>query len=121
MSDRPNVAKLKLISVTMPRLRNCRRDTPSVSGSGGTHGVSSPELALTISFDGSRRSMAAAFSTSRPGDGRRADHRALARSLCLDARLAAEAADGLAGVAPTGRAREQHDREHDEHADARFR
>src|SRR5258708_12013640 len=66
INDRPNVARLKLISVTMPRLRNCRRDTPSVSGSGGTHGVTSPAVAFTTPVEGSRRSSPPHFSTAPP-------------------------------------------------------
>src|SRR4051794_18426293 len=63
---RPNAVSPKLISVMMLRLRNRRRGTPTSSGSGGTHGASAPELALTTAPPGSRRSRATPFSTSRP-------------------------------------------------------
>ena len=46
--DAPNPPRLALISVTIARLKNLRRVTPSASSSGATHGSTSALGAKTI-------------------------------------------------------------------------
>ena len=60
----PNVAAPNAVSVTADRLRNCRRVTPIVSGSGGVKVATSALEAGTTSLD--TRSISALCSTMRP-------------------------------------------------------
>src|SRR6266545_4450451 len=66
MQDRPKAVSEKPITLTMLRFRNWRRVTPSVSGSGGTHGTGVVGVDGTMSFDGTAKSRLAVRSTSRP-------------------------------------------------------
>ena len=50
-----NAPMLALISVTLARLKNCRRLTPIASGSGGTHGAGTRSAAGSSSAPGSSR------------------------------------------------------------------
>jgi hypothetical protein len=62
MSARPKVPRETLINVTMVRLKNCRRVTPMISGSGGVHGTGGRLATGTISVP--VRASASARSTS---------------------------------------------------------
>ena len=112
----PNPARPAEVKATSPRLKNWRRVTPIVSGSGGTYGTGA--LGATFSSSAERSAATAASSTSRPvGAGRDLDLLVgPARPVAL-AGLPRERALAAARVVPAGGHDEDPDREHEQHDD----
>jgi hypothetical protein len=67
-TEAPKPARPKANVATIERLKNCRRVTPMVSSSGGTHATGALSTTLT-GLSASRRATTAASSTSRPVSG----------------------------------------------------
>ena len=116
MHDSPKAVIENPITLTMLRLRNWRRVTPIVSGSGGTHGTGVVGVVVTTSLDGTTSSRLAVRSTLAPGERRLVGHRLVAAAVAL-ARLPAEPAGGGVGLAPAHRAQQHDGREREEHQD----
>src|SRR5687768_11654129 len=62
----PKADRPKPDTLSTDRLRNCRRVTPRVSGSGGTQGATVVVPAVATAVDACRRSRATDRSMSRP-------------------------------------------------------